>query len=71
MDPLGSMLIILPLMVFWMWMFWEMTNNDDLPSNSPALLTWPPKTKYSWTLAFIFLNVFAAVFYYWLEYRNS
>ncbi len=71
MNPLASMLVILPLIVFWLWMFWDMTNNARLPSNSPEPLTWPPSTKYTWTLAFIFLNVFAACFYYWFEYRNQ
>ncbi len=70
MNPLISMLIILPLIVFWFWMFWEMTNNADLPGNSTGPLTWPPSSKYGWTLAFIFMNVFAACFYYLYEYRK-
>ncbi len=70
MIPLISMLVILPLIVFWLWMFWDMTNNDHLPSNSTELLTWPPSSKYGWTLAFIFMNVFAACFYYFFEYRK-
>ncbi len=69
MNPLSSMLIVLPLIVFWLWMFWEMTRNNALPANS-AVLTWPPSSKFEWTLVFIFLNVFAAVFYYWYEFRN-
>ncbi len=70
MSPLISMLVVLPLIVFWLWMFWDMTNNDRLPSNSPTPLTWPPSSKFEWTLVFIFMNVFAACFYYFLEYRN-
>ncbi len=70
MDPRISMLIILPFIVFWLWMFWEMTNNQDLPSNTNTPLTWPPSSKYAWTLAFIFLNVFAAVLYYFYEYKS-
>ncbi len=70
MDPLISMILVLPLIVFWLWMFWDMANNDDLPSNSNAPLTWPPSTKFGWTVAFIFMNVVAAGFYYFYEYRN-
>lgn len=70
MEVLASMIVIIPLVVFWLWMFREMSNNHRLPSNSAAPLTWPPSTKYGWTFAFIFMNVFAAVFYYFYEYRN-
>ena len=54
------LIISLPLIVFWLWMFWDMVNNDNLPGS----------TKDSWMLAFIFMNVFAAVFYYVNEYRK-
>ncbi len=70
MNPLISMLVILPLIVFWFWMFWEMTNNDCLPSTANPPLTWPPSSKYGWTLAFIFMNVVAACFYYFYEYKS-
>jgi uncharacterized membrane protein (DUF4010 family) len=70
MDRLIPMIIVLPLIVFWVWMFWDMTNNDDLPGNSTAPLTWPPSSKFNWTLAFIFLSVFAAFLYYFNESRN-
>ncbi len=70
MGPLISMLVILPFIIFWFWMFWDMTNNDRLPSNSNVPLTWPPSSKYGWTLMFILMNVFAACFYYFYEYRN-
>jgi hypothetical protein len=58
--PLIPTIGVLALLVFWAWMFWDMTNNDDLPSSS----------KNNWMLAFVFLNVFAAVYYYVYEYRN-
>ncbi len=70
MNSLIPMLVILPLIVFWLWMFWEMTNNAALTNDSTAPLTWPPSSKFGWTLAFIFMNVFAACFYYFYEYRN-
>ncbi len=49
-----SLMIILPVITFWLWMFQDMMNNDNLPSES----------KNNWTLAFLFGNVFAAAFYY-------
>ena len=69
-PQLISVVFILPLIVFWLWMFWDMTNNDSLPANSAAPLTWPPSSKYTWTLLFILMNVFAAAFYYAFEYRK-
>lgn len=54
------MIISLLLIGFWFWMFRDMTNNEYLASDS----------RYNWTLAFILLNVFAALWYYFAEYRN-
>ena len=61
MNPLIPWLIVLPFLVFWVWMFWDMANND--------YLTRYPKP--TWFAMFIFLNVFGAALYYSLEYRNS
>ncbi len=58
--PVISTIAVLVLLLFWAWMFWDMANNDDLPSN----------VKSTWTLAFVFLSVFAAAYYYSNEYRN-
>ena len=69
-PPLITLLIVLPLIAFWLWMFQDMTKNVYLPDNSAAPLTWPPASKYTWTLAFIFLNVFVAAFYYAWEYKK-
>ena len=55
-----SLVIIVPVIVFWLWMFRDMLTNPDLPRN----------TKDNWTLAFIFLNAVAAMFYYVNIYRN-
>ncbi len=63
-QPIPSIIIplitILPLIVFWLWMGRDMMNNDNLPGRS----------KDYWTLAFIFMNVFTAVFYYATEYKK-
>ena len=44
-PQLISLIVVLPLIAFWFWMFWDMTNNDSLPNNSSAPLTWPPSLK--------------------------
>ena len=53
-------IIILPLLAFWLWMARDMANNDNLSSNE----------KTYWIVAFLFLSVFAAVYYYVYEYRK-
>ncbi len=47
------------LIGFWFWMFRDMARNDYLP----------PASKNFWFVAFVFLNVFAALWYYFVEYR--
>jgi hypothetical protein len=63
-QPIASiiipLIIILPLIVFWLWMAWDLGGNDNLSRSE----------KFYWQLAFIFMNVFAAVFYYIYEYRK-
>ncbi len=72
MDPRVILTFLIMLLeLFWIWMFWDMTTNDRLPNSSDPPLTWPPSSKNNWMFAFIFLNVFAAVYYYWAEYRNK
>jgi hypothetical protein len=60
MDRLIPLILILPLLAFWLWMAWDMANNDNLPRSS----------KLNWIVAFLFLSVFAAVLYYVTEYRK-
>jgi hypothetical protein len=59
-GQLISILIALVLIVFWFWMFRDMANNDYLPGN----------TKNTWFIAFVLLSIFAAFWYYFVEYRN-
>jgi hypothetical protein len=54
------MIIVLPLITFWFWMFKDMADNDYLSADE----------KNNWLLAFILMNVFAAGWYYLVEYRN-
>ena len=68
------MIIVLALLVFWMWMFWDMTNNERLPrwtywdvGNGDNLAS----RRLNWMTAFLFLNVFAAGIYYATVYKNK
>jgi hypothetical protein len=54
------LVLIIPVVVFWIWMFRDMLNNASLSDTA----------KTNWTIAFIILNAFAAVFYFVYEYRN-
>ncbi len=68
-----GMIVVPPLVLFWGWMFWDMIHNDYLPR-------WPywdvaeydslRNRQINWTLAFVFLNVFAAAIYYFTDYRR-
>jgi hypothetical protein len=59
-------LIIIPIILtllaggFWLWMAWDLGGNEGITGNE----------KFYWQLAFIFMNVFAAVFYYVYVYRK-
>ena len=59
-------LIVIPLVLsllaagFWLWMAWDLGGNNDMTGNE----------KFYWQLAFIFMNVFAAVCYYVYVYRR-
>ena len=55
------LLLVIPLIAFWIWMFRDMLNNANIPDTA----------RNGWIIAFIFLNVFAAVVYYVYEYRNK
>jgi len=64
-------LVLLPLvlLLFWAWMFSDMTRNDTLP---PCFITVTNGRNpgLDWMVAFIFLNVFTAMIYYVTVYRN-
>lgn len=61
MNPLVSLVIILPLLAFWLWMAWEMSNDERLSRTE----------KLYWGLAFLIFNVFAAIYYYVYGYRSK
>jgi hypothetical protein len=64
--------LIIPflLITFWLWMFSDMLQNDDIPSTRPAGFHWPPVAKNHWTVYFMLLNIFTAGYYYCTVYRN-
>ena len=70
MAPFLPLLIALPCIVFWFWMFNDLLKNDYLPERTTAPQSWPPTTKSGWMTAFLLLNIFAALWYYLVEYRN-
>lgn len=63
-------LIPLPLVVFWLWMFSDMTKNGNLPQ---CFITFSngKNSGFDWTVAFIFLSIFTAIVYYVNVHRNK
>ena len=57
-----SLVALLPFVAgaFWLWMAWDLGGNGTLSRQEKAY----------WMVAFLFLNVFAAVIYYATEYRK-
>ncbi len=60
MIQLIPLIIGLPFIGFWFWMLVDLANNKYLSRDS----------KNNWFLALILLNVFGALWYYLVEYRN-
>lgn len=61
---------VVVLLVFYVWMFREMVNDDALPPGTFGDVSWPPVTRTDWFLVFIVLNVFGAALYYSTRYRR-
>jgi len=55
-----GLLLAVPVIAFWLWMFSDMLKNARLPSNE----------RDTWTLAFFFLSIFTAAYYYVYVFRN-
>ena len=64
------LLIPLLLLAFWAWMFSDMLRNPTIPGAEPPGLRWPPSAKNHWIPLFVILNIFAAGYYYFTEYKN-
>ena len=60
MIQFAEVLIGLLMIGFWLWMIVDLTNNKYLNR----------EIKNRWFLAFILLNIFGALWYYLVEYRN-
>jgi hypothetical protein len=69
MAPLLVALLPIPLLVFWLWMFSDMTKNENLP---PCYITVTNGRNpgLDWMVAFVFLNVITAMVYYATVYRK-
>lgn len=62
-------LLPLPLVVFWLWMFSDMAKNGNLPQCFMTL-TNGRNPGVDWAVAFLFLSIFTAFFYYVMVYRE-
>lgn len=60
MEKLLPLIILIPILVFWLWMAWDMDKNDHLSESS----------KLNWMLILAFLSVFGAMLYFVTEYRK-
>lgn len=69
MPTLILLLIPFLLVLFWIWMFTSMLNNDDIPLYEPVSFRWPPVAKNHWIVFFIIFNIFTAGYYYFTVYR--
>ncbi len=64
------LLVVLPLVAFYLWMFNDMLNNEHL--GPPPFVASPANDfRYNWTFDFILLNAFAAAIYFVNEYRRG
>lgn len=54
-------LIILPLIGFWIWMFNDFLQNDRSSKDEHLI----------WLVSFVFAGIFTAFYYYFTEYRNT
>lgn len=63
------LLVSLPLVVFWLWMFSDMTKNDRLP---PCFITITNgnDSRLDWAFVFFLMNVFGTLLYYMARNRN-
>jgi len=68
-----SVLLLIPLavIVFWLWMFYHMLHNDDIPSVARPTFAWPPEAKNQWLPFFIVLNVITALYYFFTEFARK
>ncbi len=70
MPPLIAVLIPIALLAFWAWMFSDMAKNPELPYCF-ITLTSNNDPRLDWNVAFIVLNIAAAVYYYVNVYQHG
>lgn len=59
-QALVPLIIVVPLVVFWVWMAYEFTQNDRIP----------PNERFVWIFGFVFLGILTAGYYYFTVYRE-
>lgn len=57
------------LVLFWLWMFWDMANNEDALPQCYVSLTQNRNVRLDWMFAFVFLSILTAGYYFFVEYR--
>ncbi|HEX7963195.1 MAG TPA: hypothetical protein VF466_01250 [Candidatus Saccharimonadales bacterium] len=65
------LLLPLPALAFYLWMFWDMANNPDIPADARGTLGWPPASRMHWAVLFVVLNIVAAVIYFTTVYKDE
>ena len=63
-----GLLLPLFLLAFWAWMYWDLTNNVDLP-NCYISFTGGSNPRLDWNIAFILLSGITADVYFVNVYR--
>ena len=61
--------IPLILVPFWLWMFWEMSHNDELPECVVSVSA-KRDTQLDWAIAFVLFNIVTAGYYYAAVFRK-
>jgi hypothetical protein len=61
MNPLIPLIISIPFIAFWIWMFWDFTQNPYIPSNA----------RVYWLIGFVFPNILTAGYYYFNQYSRD
>ncbi len=68
-SQLIAVLIPLPFLAFWAWMFMDMLRSDELPGCFLSV-TGGGNPKSDWTAMFVLLNLATALLYYTEVYRK-
>lgn len=59
-----SLIVVLAVGGFVTWMFWEMAGNTIPGALPPCYIRLTGDNRTDWIFAFVFLNIFTALYYY-------